>query len=106
MQRAVMPRTRDRGCQSEGGYRALINSRCAAGSCGPPMRPRPRLFPAAAGVPATALLTSNLLGSTGVWGAEVASALPSLIVSYRRCQPFWDSRGQWANGDFWGGVLH
>jgi hypothetical protein len=42
------------------------------------MRPKPRLFPAAAGVPATALLTSNLLGSTVVWGAEVASALPSL----------------------------
>jgi hypothetical protein len=42
------------------------------------MRPKPRLFPAAAGVPTTALLTSNLLGSTVVWGAEVASALPSL----------------------------
>jgi hypothetical protein len=42
------------------------------------MRPKRRLFPAAAGVPATALLTSNLLGSTDVWGAEVASALPSL----------------------------
>jgi hypothetical protein len=42
------------------------------------MRPQPRLFLAAAGVPATALLTSNLLGSTDVWGAEVASALPSL----------------------------
>jgi hypothetical protein len=42
------------------------------------MRPKPRLFPAAAGVPATALLTSNLLGSTDVGGAEVASALPSL----------------------------
>src|SRR2546430_5810040 len=42
------------------------------------MRPKPRLFSAAAGVPATALLTSNHLGSTDVWGAEVASALPSL----------------------------
>jgi hypothetical protein len=42
------------------------------------MRPKPRLFPAAAGVPATALLTSKHLGSTVVWGAEVASALPSL----------------------------
>jgi hypothetical protein len=42
------------------------------------MRPKPRLFPAAAGVPATALLTSNLLGSTDVWSAEAASALPSL----------------------------
>ena len=42
------------------------------------MRPQPRLFLAVAGVPATALLTSNLLRSTDVWGAEVASALPSL----------------------------
>ena len=42
------------------------------------MRPKPGLFPAAAGVPATALLTSKLLGSTVVWGAEVAFALPSL----------------------------
>ena len=42
------------------------------------MRPKPRLFPAAASVPATALLTSNLLDSTDVWGAEAASALPSL----------------------------
>jgi hypothetical protein len=42
------------------------------------MRPKPRLFPAAAGVPATALLTSNLLESTDFWGTEVASALPSL----------------------------
>jgi hypothetical protein len=42
------------------------------------MRPKPRLFLAAAGVPATALLTSNLLESRDVWGAEVASALPSL----------------------------
>ena len=38
------------------------------------MRPKPRLFLAAAGVPTTALLSSNLLGSTVVWGA----ALPSL----------------------------
>jgi hypothetical protein len=36
-----------------------------------PMRPKPRLFPAAAGVPATALLTP------------------------------WTVIGQWANGDFW-----
>jgi hypothetical protein len=42
------------------------------------MRPKPRLFLAAAGVPATALLTSNLLESRDVWGAEAASALPSL----------------------------
>jgi hypothetical protein len=42
------------------------------------MWPKPRLFPAAAGVPATALLTSNLLSSTDVLGAEVGSALPSL----------------------------
>ena len=45
------------------------------------MRPRPRLFPAEAGVPATALLTSKLLGSTGVWGAEVAAAFLSLRVT-------------------------
>jgi hypothetical protein len=39
------------------------------------MRPKPWLFPAAAGVPATALLTSNLLVSADVWGAGDASAL-------------------------------
>jgi hypothetical protein len=42
------------------------------------MRPKPRLLLAAAGVPATALLTPHLSDSTDVWGAEVASALPSL----------------------------
>jgi len=42
------------------------------------MRPKPRLFPAVAGMPTTTLLTANLLRSANVWDAKVAFVLPSL----------------------------